>query len=406
MDNFKNEVKKITSKDDKTAVEVITKMINDADVEMFEELVAQSEYLFPFVKENVCKRFEKSIKGSNYLNLFKFFNCYSSDYDKIFVTALKIFGQDKVKPKMLDLIKNGSPAQKTYAARYYEIAPDLFAIKELIENAFSDDENLADACAAALGAVNEQKSYEIAVQKLNGNDDFEVLKGINFFVSYIKNPPMEDIFNALYKSGIAENIAGKIPYITSLSVLLQNDLPHALSVFDFILTGFGEILPLSEVFNFELYNVFGLLFELPKNELSSQIAVVMLKGLNKIQIICENDQYIFDEDKNTKAELYEVQKLLNSFGEKYWNLQKQIVFQELSQDKTRILSALTVIKDFDIRSAIPAVADMIYEVQDETVICEGLSVLKKFDAISCINKEDVLSFFENETLKALAESYF
>ena len=47
-DDIKQQVKKITAKDERQAVEALTGMIDNADVEMFKELVAQSDYLFPF----------------------------------------------------------------------------------------------------------------------------------------------------------------------------------------------------------------------------------------------------------------------------------------------------------------------------------------------------------------------
>lgn len=406
MEDFKKEVKKITSKDEKTAVEVITKMINDSDVELFKELLSQSEYLFPFIKENVSKRFEMSLRGSNYQNIFNFLEYYSPDYDRVFASAIKVFGGDAIKPKMLNLIKNGSDAQKTYAARYYEIYPDLFAIRELVSNAFSDNEYLADACAAALGKINEQKSYQTALEKLNGDDDFEALKALNFFVSYIKNPPMEAIFKALERSGMAENFAGKIAYLTPLPSLIKEDLPNALTVIDNILNGFGEILPLSEVFNYELYDVIGMLSEFSEEEHSSQIATIMLRAYAKFNTICSNDEYTFDEDKNTKDELNEINRLLTSFGENYWENCEKNIELELSSTKVRSLSALNVIKENNIKSAIPAIVDMIYESQDETVICEGLSALKQFNSMDFVNKDDIMPYFTNDTLKAIVESYY
>lgn len=406
MEDLKEKVKKITAKDEETAVELLTEMINNSDTEMFKELVSRSEYLFPFIKDNVCKRFEKSIKGSNYKNIFNFFNCYSPDYDNVLVSAIKVFGKESIKPEMLRLIKEGTFAQKTYAARYYENAPDLFAVKELVANAFSDNEYLAEACASALGAMNEQKSYQIALEKLNSNDDFEALKGINFFVNYAKNPPMPEIFNALEKSGMPENFAGKIAYLTTLPALIQNDLAHALTVIDNILTGFGEILPLSEIFNFELYDVIGILAQIPENEYSSQIAAIMLRAESKFKTICSMDEYTFDEDKNTKDELNEINKLLKSFGKSFWENCKKNIEKELCQNKARILSALNIIKEQNINSAIAAIIDMIYENQDETIICEGLSALKQFEALSYVNKDDIIPLFTNKTLKAIAESYY
>lgn len=406
MEDLKKEVKIITAKDEKAAVEVIKKMINDSDVELFKELLSQSEYLFPFIKENVSKRFEMSLCGSNYQNIFDFLEYYSPDYDRVFASAIKVFGQDAIKPKMLDLIKNGSAAQKTYAARYYEISPDLFAIRELVSNAFSDDEYLADACAAALGAINEQKSYQTALEKLNSDDDFESLKALNFFVSYIKNPPMPEIFKALERSGMAENFAGKIAYLIPLPSLIKEDLQNALTVIDNILSGFGEILPLSEVFNYELFDVLGMLSENSEEKYSSQISAIMLRAFAKFNTICSNDEYTFDEDKNTKEELNEINRLLNSFGSEYWKNCEKNIELELSAEKRRVLSALNVIKEQNIQSSIPAIADMIYENQDETVICEGLSALKQFNSISLVDKNDIMPYFTNETLKAIVESYY
>lgn len=406
MNDIKQKVKNITAKDENKAIEIITEMINSSDTELFQELVNQTDFLFPFIKDNVCRRFEKSLRASNYKNLLNFLNIYSPDYDRVFASALRVFGQEEIKPVMLELLTNGTKSQKTYATRFYELSPDLLAVKELINNAFDDDENLADASAAALGKLNEQKSYLIALEKLNGNDDFEALKALNFFVSYIKNPPMENIFEALKKSDMPENFAGKIAYLTPLPRLIQEDLQNALIVIDNIVTGFGEILPLSQVFDFELYDVFGILSELCNGDLNQRIATVLLRAKSKFATICGNDEYTFDEDKNTKEELKEIFELLNSFGEGFWSHLKSLVPQELKEDKNRVLSALEVIKDFDIKSAVPQILDMIYENEDETVICEGLSALKQFEALSYTNKEEILSELKNETIKAIVESYY
>lgn len=406
MNDIKQKVKNITAKDENKAIEIISEMINSSDTELFQELVNQSDFLFPFIKDNICKRFEKSLRASNYKNLLNFLNIYSPDYDRIFASAFRVFGQEEIKPVMLELLTNGTKPQKTYATRFYELSPDLFAVKELINNAFDDDENLADASAATLGKINEQKSYLIALEKLNGSDDFEALKALNFFVSYIKNPPMENIFEALKKSDMPENFAGKIAYLTPLPRLIKEDLQNALIVIDNIVTGFGEILPLSQVFDFELYDVFGILSELCSGDLKSRIATVLLRAKSKFATICGNDEYTFDEDKNTKEELKEIFELLNSFGDGFWSHLKSLVLKELNEEKNRVLSAIEVIKEFEIKSAVPQILDMIYENEDETVICEGLSALKQFEALSYTNKEEILAELKNETIKAIVESYY
>ena len=381
-------------------------MINDGDYELFQELVSLSEYLFPFVKENVLKRLEKSVCKANFKNLYKFTNCYSPDYDKVFATAFKYFGENEDKEKMLEYIKNGSLAQKTYAARYFELSKDIFAIRELIANAFSENEYLADACAAALGALNELKSYDIALAKLNSGDDFEALSGLNFFVSYAKNPPMDDIFNALKLSGMPENFAGKIVYLKPLTQLLQENFENALFVLDNILNGLGEILPLSEIFNFELFDALSYLSEINNPDHLSRISVLLLRAKYKFEMFSENDEYTFDEDKNTKNEIEEINKFLNSLDKNFWNYLKQNVVQELSQDKNRIISALNIIKDYNISFAVPQILETIYENEDETILCVAFDVLKTLKGLSYINKEEALSKFNNPNIKAIVESYY
>ena len=406
MADLKQNVKTITSKDEKQAIVLLTEMIDNSDTDLFKELVKQSEYLFPFIIDNVCERFEKSIKASNYKNLLNFFDCYSPFYDRIFAMAVKVFGDAETKEKMLHYLKNGSTAQKTYAARYFEKEKNYFSAKNLIDNAFSDDEYLADACAAALGILNEQKSYDIALEKLQSSDDFEALKGLNFFVSYIKNPPMEDIFEALNKSGMPENFAGKIAYIKPLPQLVQEDLKNSLTVTDNILTGFGEILPLSEVFNFELYDTIGMLSETGETEYSSQIASVLLRAKQKFEMLSSNEEYIFDEDKNTKEEIFAINKLLNSFGKGFWGKCEKDLLGELEQDVKRIHSALEIIRENRIKEAVPNIIDMLYENEDETIICEGVTTLKAIDGISFLDKDDILSKFENENLKIITAECF
>ncbi len=400
--NAKEKAEKITSKDEQTALTLIKEMVENSDTELFEELVNRMNFLFPFVRQNVVKRMEMSICKINYANLYKFSDIYSPDFDKTFATAFKYFGEPDTKNKMLEMLKSGTTAQKTYSARYFEQTKDLIAVRELMANAFDEDEDLADACASALGALNEINSYEIALAKLNSNDDFEMLSALNFFIAYGKNPPLEDILNAVNNSGMPENFAGKIPYLIPLNDLIDKDLNMALTVIDYILAGFGEILPLSEVFGFELYDVLEKLISIE----NSQKDVVLLRAKSKFETICTNDEYTFDEDKNTKDELKEIHALLNSLGEDFWRKTEENSLKELAESKQRAVSAIEMVKEFNIKSAVPQILDMIYETEDETLICEGLSALKALNALAYTDKNDVLPRLTNENLKAISESLF
>lgn len=406
MENIKELAKKITSKDEKAALAVCRQMIDEGNAELFQELVKQTEYLFPFVRDNVADRLEKSVCKANYENLYKFSDIYSPDYACVIIAAFRYFGDDDTPGRMLDYLRNGSVAQKTYAARYFEISPNLYAVKELIANAFSEEEYLNDACAAALGVLNEQVSYDTALEKLNSKDDFSALSALNFFVNYAKNPPMEDILKALAVSGMPENFAGTVIYLKPLSEFIKDDLKNALVILENIINGFGEILPLSEVFNFELYQVLSELAQIQDSEYSSKISVVLLNAKNKIEMLCSNSEYTFDEDKNTKDELKEIEKLLKSFDGSFWANHKNNVSEELSKDKNDVMAALQVIKDCKISSAAPKILETIYENTDETLLCEAFNTLKELKALSYIDKDEALEMFSNDTIRAIVESYY
>ena len=62
-----------------------------------------------------------------------------------------------------------------------------------------------------------------------------------------------------------------------------------------ILSGLGEIIPISSIFTFNLYEIFEkLIFSEP----NSKNAVLLLYAKNKFNQLTENDEYLFDEDKN------------------------------------------------------------------------------------------------------------
>ena len=70
-------IKNLTGKDPKGYEPVASRIINEPDVELFEELVSKDDYLFDFIKQNVAQRLAKACNKSNFKNLFKFLNIYT-----------------------------------------------------------------------------------------------------------------------------------------------------------------------------------------------------------------------------------------------------------------------------------------------------------------------------------------
>lgn len=398
----------ISSKDEKKALEAARYMLDSADKDFFIKLTQKTEFLFDFIKENICKRLEKSSDTNNYKNVIKFFDVYSQDFDDIFGIILAKYASEDLTDELFSILEQGTEEQKTYAAKYFSYIPDTIAAELLRKETFSENESLAFNCAQALGKMEDDSSFDSALEKLKSDDEFEKLKAVKFFVAYGKNAPIAEIFEAMRTSAMPENIAGEIPYLTSLvSILNTEHQKNVLITVDNILGGLSEILPLSLVFQFELYELLAELINTNKSEnhYHSKIAQILLKALAKFKIICENDEYIFDEDKNTKQELKAILELLENQNEEFWNKQKKSLLKELTHCKHRINSALEVIKDLKLKGASEEVEKLLSN-ENEIVVCEAISTLKELDALGSIDKESVLNKVKNENIKAIIDSYW
>lgn len=406
MKDVKQKVKDLTSKDESKALAAAFEMVNNSDKEIYEELVKTSDYLFQFVKDNVAKRIDKVVNKENYKNLFNFFDCYSPDYDYVFAEIITRYADENVKQNLKFMFENSEISRKIYIARCFEFMPEPSLAKEFIKFAFDENEYLSSACAAALGTIEDKTAYNTALDYLNSDDDFLKLKAMNFFMSYGDNPSLDLLIEALHKTKMPENIAGKIAYLMPVTEILNENTEYGLDVLNYLLSGLGEILPLSNIFCFEIYDTLSLLAKNNFKENSSQVAVILLKAKQKFNMFAENDEYTFDEDKSTKDEIKAVCKLLNSFSKDFWTLQESEVSGELLKSEKRQHSALQIIKDFHIKEAVHDIVEMIYETENQTIMCDGVAALSSLDGLVYVNKEDIISEITDSTLKAITESYF
>ena len=181
---------------------------------------------------------------------------YSPFYDEAIVSVLSKYADEDLTDEMLELFENGSENEKCYCAKFFSYVQDTLAIDLLRENSYTDNESLNANCAATLGILNDTESYENAIHKLSGEDEFEKLAAVKFLVVYGNRNALEKILIAMRTSSMPENIAGFIPYIIDLEELLNVDYENALLVLNNIINGLGEILGLYEVINFNLFNIF------------------------------------------------------------------------------------------------------------------------------------------------------
>ena len=406
MNNLDLYLKNLTAKDEKKAEEAASYLVNTADLELFKMLVEKTDFLFDFVRNNVAKRIEKVITQNNYLNIIKLFNIYSVYYDDLFANILAKHANEDLTDEIFNMLENGTLSQKTYAAKYFSYIPDTVALELLSKYAFSEDEFLSYNSAEALGQMQDDISFDIALNNLESDDDFEKLTAVKFFVAYGKNYPFEAVFKAMKTSKMPENIAGQIPYMDSIINLLNSEyLKDVLIVIDNILTGFGEILPLSDIFQFEIFEVLEFLINTNKsdNENSSKIAEILLTALSKFSMFCENQEYIFDENKDTKDEVLSVLKLLQSQGDDFWNMQKQFVLNELRRSNENIHSAISVVIEYQLIEAVNYLKDLLNS-ENEIVVCEALTALKMLNSLENINLDEIINGIKNSNIKAIIEN--
>ena len=332
-------LKKLTGKNKNDYEAVAKHLVDDCDVELFKELVDNDDFLFDFVKNNVAQRLENAVNQNNYQNLIEFLKYYSQSYEDAIVGSLVKYADEDLTDLMLDKFENGCDNEKTYAAKYFAKIQDPLAYEFLRLNSYSDNEFLAQNCAMTLGAWHDEKSFDEAIEKLQNSDDFEKLSAVKFLTAYGDKKAVPKLFEAMKNSTMAENIAGEIPYLVPLYELIKSDYENALLAIIYITNALGEILPLSVVFDFELFEVFE---DLINNHEDSKMAITLLNAKGKFETLTENDEYLFDEDKNTKNEIFDIKKLLNSAKKK--DLEKY-VNDELKEDSPFVYTALDFATD-------------------------------------------------------------
>ena len=382
-------IKNLTGKDPKGYEPVAERIINTPDTDLFSELVSRDDYLFDFIKQNVAQRLAKVCNKSNYKNLYQFLNIYSPYYDDFISSTLAQYADDDDINKMLDFLKNGTESEKTYAASFFSYIETSSALEDLRKNAYSQNTDLAVNCARALSKLNDRESYNQAIEKLKSNDSFEQYAAVKFLVNYQDTNAINDLLSAMKHTGMAENVAAEIPYLCPLSSLLNTDYnDDAILTFCYILNGLVELIPVSQIIDYEFY---GFIDTLMKASPTGPIAVA-LTAKEKFNLFVENEEYLFDEDKNTKNEVNDINILLNSIKV---NKYTSFLYEELYEESDFIYFVMELIKDSDSIAALLTGSN-------QTVILKAMSVLKSLGKLTEENKQTGLANITDENIKSVA----
>ena len=399
--NTETLVNELTGKNEQKALNAARIIVDEANTDAFSMLVDKSDYLFDFIKSNVNSRFESVISENNYKNLLKFLNYYSPDYEDLIAGFLAKYANEDLSDILLEMLESGSLNQKIYCAKYFSYIPDTAACELLSEYAFSDDESLAYNSAQALSAMDFKLAYNMAYEMLNSEDEFVVFKAVKFLVAYGCVDAVPALLKLVKKSSFAENIAGEIPFLESIPEMLSREnSDDVLFCLSKILSGLGEILPLSQIFSFELYDVLAALLNTNKDDKNSLVAVILLKALQRFELFSENEEYTYDEDNATKSELKEILNLLKSENDEFWNQQKDLVANELSKDTERVISAIHLISELKIESAAGVLRELL-DSDNEIILTEAVIALAALEQTSGLDKQQLIERVNDENKKAI-----
>ena len=379
-------LKKLTGKNPKDFEPVAYSLINMPDVDLFKELVDKEDYLYDFIKQNVSKRLERVCNKDNYRNLLQLLKYYSPSYEDFIISALVKYANEDLTDSMLDLIENGNEDEKTYCAKYFSFIKDPLAIEYLKENAYSENSYLSSNSISALSSFGEREIYNEAIAKLKSDDEFEQLSGAKFLVSYGDKSACDAIIETVKTSSFAEHIASELPYLISLKEIIESDKTNGLFILNHIINGLGEVSALSQVFDFELYEIFE---NLIKESITSEIATVLLNAIDKFETLTENDEYLFDENKETKQEIYDIKNMLSELNK---DELIKVADNELKPNSLFVFNALEFSKN------IQKIKELLNS-NNQTLVLKTVEILKKNGVLTTDDKNVALEKVSNENIK-------
>jgi len=307
---------------------------------------------------------------------------------------------------MLKLLEFGTDEQKAYSAKYFSYVNDTIAIDLLRKYSFSEYDALALNSAEALSAMKDEFSYNQALEKLKSEDEFEKLFAVRFLVAFNDLRAIDVLFDAMKHSTMPENIASEISYLQSFLEFLDTNFKYdTVLALNHIINGLGEIVSLSQVFDFQLFEVLEKLINVQREEKSGKIAVVLLNAQLKFEQLTENDEYIFDEAKNIKEEVYAIKEFLNSIAPDFWAVQKNLFQDELKVGSDFIFFALDLAQELNL----PEIADklkLLLASSNQTLVLRAVEVLKSINKLDGVDKNSVLEKIQDDNIKAIIESLF
>ena len=126
-----------------------------------------------------------------------------------------------------------------------------------------------------------------------------------------------------------------------------------------------------------------------KEPKTSQVAAVLINAIDKFETLTENDEYLFDETKETKQEILDIKKLLGSVnhGELY-----NLLDDELKAESLFVYTALEFTENED-------VVRTLLSCPNPTVVLKSLEILKQMNSLTQEDKQLAFESVDDENIK-------
>jgi len=409
----------LLGKNNEKARKAAQNIINNADIEAWQCLMENTDVLFSYVKEKAGQMLIQAINKDNLENVFKLFKKHEGDWDDYIAEALSKYSSPELNSKIIEILKNGTVEEQTYAARYFCHTNEPEATEALFEASKKYYLPLRNNAAEALGKLEHKESYEFYLNVLKSDDEWEKIEAAQFLANYGNKEATIAILEAMSNSGMAELIAGEIAMLTDIHTLFKEKDETtrllALEALDNIISGVPEIWPMGVVLDFKIFECVESLISLAKkgledseeseNSLAGKYAQILIKTRQKISMFMENSQYTYDEEKDILAEIDEIYHLLIYEEEDFWDQQINNLYKELDTDDTkRKLAALAVINELGLEESAPYLIRIVLKHdENEAVVCEAISALAKIGKTEQIDKNILLERIKDPNLQAFVQ---
>ena len=132
----------------------------------------------------------------------------------------------------------------------------------------------------------------------------------------------------------------------------------------------------------------------------SKSVTTILNAKLKFEQLTENDEYLFDEDKNTKQEIKDISELLKSFPQNNIHLIKE----ELNEKSDFVFIALQNIQELGLKEFTQELKNLIHSTSNQTLILKILEVAKELNKLQEFDKENLLEQISNENIRAIIKA--